>query len=149
MSPFQQNPSEVRSSQRQSDQEHRLWSFKTTQLIWLALGLVEALIAMRIMLKLIGANAESLFAAFIYGFSSLFLFPFEELVGTPTSGGAILEVSSIIAMLVYALLFWALERIVWVIFYRPRRALVGVTQTTTSQEPVTVLQTTSREQSDL
>jgi hypothetical protein len=147
MSPFRQH-TEVRSSQRQSNQEQRLWSFKTTQLIWLALGLVEALIAMRIILKLIGANAESLFASFIYGFSYLFLFPFEGLVGTPTSGGVILEISSIIAMLVYALLFWAFERIVWVIFYRPRGALVGVTQTTTS-EPVAVLQTTSREQSDL
>jgi hypothetical protein len=148
MSPFRRKTSEVRTSQRESDQEQRIFSFKTTQLIWLALGLVEALIAMRIVLKLIGANAESLFATFIYGFSNLFLFPFQGLVGTPTSGGSILEISSIIAMMVYALLFWAVERIVWVIFYRPRGALVGVTQTTTS-EPVAVLQTTSREQSDL
>jgi hypothetical protein len=148
MSQIQEQTSEVRTSQRESDQEQRIFSFKATQLIWLALGLVEALIAMRIILKLIGANAESLFAVFIYGVSQIFLFPFEGLVGTPVSGGMVLELSSIIAMLVYALLFWALERIVWVIFYRPRGSTVGVTQTTIS-EPVAVKETTTREQNSM
>jgi hypothetical protein len=148
MSQFQERTSEVRTSQRGVDTEQRIFSFKATQLIWLGLGLVEALIAMRILLKLIGANPDSIFAAFIYGFSYLFLFPFEGLVGTPAAAGMVLEISSIIAMMVYALLFWAVERLVWVIFYRPRGALVGVTQTTTS-EPVAVIQTTTSEQSDV
>ena len=139
--------SETRTSNRETDKEQRIFSFKATQLIWLALGLIEGLIAMRIILKIIGANAESLFASFIYGFSYLFLFPFEGLVGTPTSGGVVLEISSIIAMLVYALLFWALERIVWVIFYRPRDSHVGVVQTTTSEPTVT--RTTTSEQRDV
>jgi hypothetical protein len=134
MSQIQEQTSEVKTSQREPDQEQRIFSFKATQLIWLALGLVEALIGMRVLLKLIGANAESLFAVFIYGVTDIFLFPFEGLVGTPASGGMVLELTSIIAMLVYALLFWAVERIVWVIFYRPRGATVGVTQTTTREQ---------------
>jgi hypothetical protein len=56
-----------------------------------------------------------------------------------------LEISSIIAMLVYALLAWGIARIVWVSFYRPRGAVVGVTQTTIS-EPDTITQTTTHEQ---
>lgn len=147
MPQIQKQTSQIRTSQRQADQEQRIFSFKATQLIWLALGLIEALIAMRIILKLIAANAESLFAAFVYGVSNIFLFPFAGVVGTPTSGAMALELSSIIAMLVYALLFWALERIVWVIFYRPRGATVGVTQTTIS-EPVAVMETTTRDQSN-
>jgi hypothetical protein len=147
MSQLREQTSEIRTTQRGSDLEQRIFSFKATQLIWLALGLLEGLIAMRVLLKLIGANADSLFASFIYGFSYLFLFPFEGLVGTPAAGGVVLEISSIIAMMVYALLFWAVERIVWVVFYRPRGPLVGVTQTTTS-EPVAVTQTTTHEQSD-
>jgi hypothetical protein len=147
MSQLREQTSEIRTTQRGSDLEQRIFSFKATQLIWLALGLLEGLIAMRVLLKLIGANADSLFASFIYGFSYLFLFPFEGLVGTPAAAGVVLEISSIIAMMVYALLFWAVERIVWVVFYRPRGPLVGVTQTTTS-EPVAVTQTTTHEQSD-
>jgi len=45
----------------------------------------------------------------------------------------VLEISSMIAMVVYALIAWALERIIWVIFYRPRGPAVSVTETTTSE----------------
>jgi hypothetical protein len=121
MTQKQEPPSEVVYTEREEDREQRLFSFKATQLIWLAFGLVEALIAMRIALKLIGANPASLFAAFIYDVSYVFLFPFEGLVGTPAAGGVALELSSIIAMIVYAGLAWGLERIVRIIFYRPSR----------------------------
>jgi hypothetical protein len=141
----QKRVSEVRTSQRESNQEQRIFSFKATQWIWLGLGIIEALIGLRIVLKLIAANPESPFAAFIYNVSAIFLYPFAGLVGTPAAGGVVLELSSIIAMLVYALLAWGLERIVWVIFYRPRGSVVGVTQTTT-REPDAVLQTTTREE---
>ena len=114
----QKRMSEDRTSQRELDQEQRLFSFKAVQWIWLGLGIVEALIGLRVLLKLIAANPESPFAAFIFNVSAIFLFPFAGLVGTPASGGMALELSSIIAMLVYALLAWGIERIVWVIFYR-------------------------------
>jgi YggT family protein len=140
----QNRMSEVRTSRRESGQDQRLFSFKVTQLIWLGLVMLEALIAMRIGLKLIGANPDNPFAAFVYNVSHIFLFPFEGLVGTPAANGMVLELSSFIAMVVYALLAWAFERSVWLIFYRPRGSAVGVTQTTTS-EPVAVVQSTTRE----
>jgi hypothetical protein len=36
-------------------------------------------------------------------------------------------------MIVYALLAWVLERLVWVIFYRPRAGSVNTQTTTTDQ----------------
>ena len=137
--------SEVRTSRRESGQDQRLFSFKATQLIWLGLVMLEALIALRIGLKLIGANPDNPFAAFVYNVSHIFLFPFEGLVGTPAANGMVLELSSLIAMVVYALLAWAFERIVWLIFYRQPGSVVGVTQTTTSEPDITT-QTTTREQ---
>ncbi|HET7010310.1 MAG TPA: YggT family protein [Anaerolineales bacterium] len=112
--------SEVRTTQREPEREQRIFTFKATQLVWLLFGILEALLALRIGLKLIGANPDSPIAAFVYGFTSLFLAPFEGLVGTPQTGGMVLEITSVIAMLVYALIAWALERLIWVIFYRPR-----------------------------
>ncbi len=82
-------------------------------------------------MKLIGANPASPFAAVLYGFTDLFLFPFAGLTGTPAVGGMVLEVSTLIAMVVYALIAWAVERIIWVIFYRPRGP---VTETTTTDQ---------------
>jgi hypothetical protein len=128
---------EVKSVQREPEREQRIFTFKITQLIWLFLGILEALIALRIGLKLIGANPDSPIVALIYGFTYLFLFPFEGMTATPAAGGMVLELSSFFAMLIYALIAWAVERIVWVLFYRPRGPVVGVTQTTTSEHHTT------------
>ncbi len=126
--------SEVRTTQREPNREQRLLTFKLTYVIWLLLVMLEALIALRIGLKLIGANPASPFAALVYGFSNIFLFPFAGLTGTPAAGGMVLEISSVIAMVVYAFVGWGVERVVWVIFYRPREATVAVTQRTSSEQ---------------
>ena len=130
--------SEVTTSQREPEREQRIRTFKATQLIWLLLGILEALIALRIGLKLIGANPDSPIVALIYGFTYLFLFPFTGLVGSPTAGSMVLELSSMFAMLIYGLIAWAVERVVWLIFYRPSGGpVVGTTQTTTSERHTT------------
>ncbi len=128
--------SEVRTSVKEptSNREQRIFTFKATYAIWLALAMLESLIALRIGLKLIGANPDSGFAILVYGFSNIFLFPFTGLTATPASGGMVLEISSFIAMVVYALVGWAFERVVWVIFYRPREAPVSVTQRSSSEQ---------------
>jgi hypothetical protein len=125
---------QVTSSQREPDREQRIFTFKATQLIWLLLGILEALIALRIGLMLIGANPGSPIVALIYGFTSLFLFPFTNLISSPTVGNMVLELSSMFAMLIYALIAWTAERVVWLIFYRPHGPVVGTTQTTTSEQ---------------
>ena len=123
--------SEVQTTQKEPERERRIFTFKATQVIWLLLTIFEALLALRFVLKLIGANPASPFAAGLYGFTGLFLYPFAGLIGTPAAGGMILEVSTLIAMLVYGLIAWAVERIIFVIFYRPRGP---VTQTTTTDQ---------------
>jgi hypothetical protein len=125
--------SEVKTTQREPDQERRVFSFKITQLVWVALGILETMIALRILLKLIAANPDSPIVSFIYGFTNLFLFPFEGMTATPAANGMVLEISSFFAMAIYALIGWAVERIIWVIFYRPRGNSVSVTKTS-SQE---------------
>lgn len=129
--------SEVRTSRSEPEREQRIFSFKATQLIWLLFGILEALIALRIGLKLIGANPESPIVALIYGFTYLFLFLFEGLVASPAVGSMVLELSSMFAMLIYALIAWAIERAVWLIFYRPRGPVVAVTETSTSENHTT------------
>jgi hypothetical protein len=125
--------SQVTSSQREPEREQRIFTFKATQLIWLLFGILEVLIALRIGLMMIGANPNSPIVALIYGFTYLFLFPFTGLVGSPAAGNMVLELSSMFAMVVYGLIAWAMERTVWLIFYRPRGPVVGVTETTTSE----------------
>lgn len=129
--------SEVRTTQSEPEREQRIFTFKATQLIWLLFGILEALIALRIGLMLIGANPNSPIVALIYGFTYLFLFPFEGLIGSPAAGNMVLELSSMFAMLIYGLIAWATERVVWLVFYRPRGPVVAVTETATSENRTT------------
>ena len=125
--------SEVRTSQSEPEREQRIFTFKAGQLIWLLFGVLEVMIALRIGLLLVGANPASPIVVLIYGFTSLFLFPFTGLIASPTFGSFVLEISSMFAMLIYALVAWVVERTVWLIFYRPRGPVVAVTETTTSE----------------
>ncbi len=138
---------EVKTTAHEAGQEQRFATFKVTQLIWLLLGILESMIALRVVFKLLGVNAANAFATLLYGVTNLFIAPFESLAGAPAAGGMVLEISSIIAMIVYALMAWGLERIVYVVFYRPRGP-VSVSQTTVAehtpvQAPAGVSQTTT------
>jgi uncharacterized membrane protein len=99
--------------------ERRLGFAQVSRILWTILGILEILLALRFVLKLIAANAGSGFAVFIYGITGLFVKPFETLVGTPTSGGTVLEVTTLIAMAVYALLYWVIVRVLQVAMERP------------------------------
>jgi len=126
--------SEVRTTQKEPEREQRIFTFKATQLVWLVFGILEVMILLRIALKVLGANAASPIATFIYGFTDLFLLPFKGLTATPAAGGMVLEISSLIAVVIYALIAYALAKIIWVIFYRPRGPVEAVTQTSTTDQ---------------
>ena len=97
--------------------ERRLNLARGVQLIWLATGLLEALIGLRIILKLIAANPNTPFARFLYNLTDLFLWPFFGLTITPAAqNGTVLEISSFIAMVVYGIAAWALVKILYLIF---------------------------------
>ena len=113
--------------------ERRLGWFQATRIIWTILGLLEILLALRFLLKLIGANPNAGFAVFIYGITGVFVLPFTGLVATWFSGETILEVTTLIAMAVYALLFWVVVRVIPIVTDRARARTV--TRSTREQTP--------------
>ena len=138
---------EIRTTEHESGSEQRVASFKATQLVWLLVGLLGALIALRIVFKLIGVNAANSFATLLYKVTDFFVAPFASLTGAPAAGGMVLEISSVIAIIVYLLIGWAIARAIYVLFYRPRGP-VSVRQTivadhTPQPVPVVVSQTTT------
>ncbi len=104
--------------------ERRMGLFQITRIIWSFLTLLEVLLGLRFVLKVIAANPESGFAAFIYGITSPFIAPFANLIGTPTSNGMILEVTTLIAMVIYALIFWGIVSVVGIVADRPSARVV-------------------------
>ena len=118
--------------------EERTFIVRLTQLVWLLFGILEALIGLRVLLKLIAANPNSPFAALVYNASSLFVWPFAGLTRTPAAEGMVLDIPSIIAMFVYALVAWAIVRLIWIVLDRPISPTT-VSQTTVVRESTPVV----------
>lgn len=102
---------------------------KVIRFIWLGTGILEFLILLRMLLKLIAANPNAAFAQLVYGFTDLFLWPFAGLIASPSAGnGMVLEVSSFIALLVYAVLAWGIVQIIKIFATTSKSRSVSVYQ---------------------
>ncbi len=105
--------------------ERRLGANWLSQLVLAVLGVVEIGLGLRFMLKLIAANANSGFADFIYGVTAPFIAPFTGLIATPASGATVVEVTTLIAMGVYALGVWILLQGIGLLTARPTARTVS------------------------
>lgn len=82
------------------------------KVVWYIAGVIIALLALRVLFLLLAANQGSPFVDFIYGVSSIFAWPFFGIFGyTPAYGQSVLEISSIVAMAIYALIAWGLAKL--------------------------------------
>jgi hypothetical protein len=84
-------------------------------LLWLAVVL-EITLLLRFFLKLIGANQSNIFAGFLYAFTDIILHPFSGIVGALFT----FEWSTLIGMLVYGLMFYAVRRFLRILITSPR-----------------------------
>ena len=115
--------------------ERRLGWYQVKQIVGTLLVILEILLGIRFVLHLIAANPESGFTVFIYGITTLFVAPFAGLVGTPASGGSTFEVTTLIAMTVYALFVYVVLRVLRIAAYRPSARTV--TRSTSEVIPAT------------
>jgi len=91
---------------------------RAVELIYLVFSIINGLLVIRIVLKLLGANPLAGFTSFVYGITDVFLAPFRNLLATVSSNQSQLELSVVIAILVYALIGWVIARIVTIMFSR-------------------------------
>ena len=85
---------------------------RAAMIIYLVLSLVEALLITRVILKLLAANPEAGFVRVIYDRSALFVAPFQGIFPTPATQNSVLELSSLVAVAVYALIAWGIVRLI-------------------------------------
>ncbi len=80
-------------------------------LVWF-LSVLEIMLAVRFLLKLIGADPGNLFAGFLYALTDILLLPFLNIVHSPSihPPNQSFEFSTLIAMIIYYLIFYALRR---------------------------------------
>jgi uncharacterized protein YggT (Ycf19 family) len=86
--------------------------WRAANLVYIVFGIVEALILIRFVLKLLAANPNAGFSSFMYGITAPLVAPFQGVFPTPASNGSILELASLLAIVVYALIAWAIVRLI-------------------------------------
>jgi hypothetical protein len=89
------------------------------RIVYYILGIIEVLLAFRLVFKLLGANPVSPFVSGIYTLSNIFISPFIGIFRTASSRGvetvSVLEPSTIVAMIVYALIAWGIVKLIEII----------------------------------
>jgi len=80
------------------------------------LTIVEALLLFRLILKLLAANEAAAFVRWIYETSEPLLSPFEGMFPTVVNSGVVVEMSTLFAIMVYALVGYLLIAIVDAIY---------------------------------
>ena len=86
--------------------------YRTTRVIWYLFYVIETLLLLRFVLKLLGANSGAAFTQIIYSTSEIFVAPFLYVFGSPSAGGSMIELSTILAMIVYWLGVWGIIKLI-------------------------------------
>ena len=82
------------------------------RVVWYIAGVIIALLAIRVILLLLGANRENEFVDFVYALSDIFAAPFYGIFNyQPAYGHSMLELSSLVAIAVYALIAWGIAKL--------------------------------------
>ncbi len=85
--------------------------YRGTQIVWYIVGLLEALLAFRFVLKLLAANPNAGFSDFIYSVTHIFAAPFINVFRLTQVQGSIFEWTTLLAMLVYYLIALGIIRL--------------------------------------
>ena len=75
--------------------------YRGTQVVWYIVGIIEALLAFRFVLKLLGANPNAGFTDFIYSVTHFLAAPFLNVFRITAVEGSVFEWTTLLAMLVY------------------------------------------------
>jgi uncharacterized protein YggT (Ycf19 family) len=93
-----------------------VWPYaRLVAFIYLIFGTLESLIGIRVVLKLLAANPQAGFTRFMYDVTAPFVYPFQGIFATPQSNGSVLEFSSLLAIVIYALLAYLIVRIIEIV----------------------------------
>ncbi len=108
-----ENRSEVYEDENLRRANIRAW---IARVVYFVLGVVEVILLLRLIFRLLGANESSDFVMFLYNLSHIFVGPFNGIFNDQALGRSVFEISTLVAMIVYALIAWGIVSLGNVIF---------------------------------
>ncbi|AKM83137.1 MAG: hypothetical protein UR17_C0001G0332 [Candidatus Woesebacteria bacterium GW2011_GWF1_31_35] len=97
----------------------------TEYIVYFLFGILEILLAFRLILKLMGASLGSTFVGLIYGITRIFILPFEGIFRRGFTQGiettSVIEPSTLVAIIVYAVLAWGVVKLIRILSGKPQQ----------------------------
>ncbi len=87
-------------------------NYRAVQIIWFVASLITTVVAIRFVLKLLGASLQSGFVTFIYGLTDALVAPFRAIFPAASGHASTVDIAALVAIVVYALVGWGLVSLV-------------------------------------
>jgi hypothetical protein len=95
-------------------------------LVYFFFGALEILLAFRLILKIAGASLGNAFVGLVYGITGIFILPFRGIFHSGVTSGiettSVFEPSTLIAIIVYAVLAWGIVKLLSVLSGEKQKA---------------------------
>ncbi len=122
-----ENRVEVFEDQNQRRANTRFW---ITRITYFVLAVLEVILLLRFIFRLLGANRSNGFITFLYSLSQVFVGAFNGIFNTGQAlDKSVFEVSTIVAMIVYALVAWGIVSLGRLLFAPQLSGRQSVTRT--------------------
>jgi len=108
-----QRPNAMADQQQTFQQKKAVW--RSYNIIWFAIGLIDAVLVFRFIFELLGANPGNAFVTFIYTLSYPFAGPFQTILGVTSVASSMFDWSLLVGMVVYLLIGYALVQLLRII----------------------------------
>ena len=98
---------------RDRNQQRSYMRYWMDTVIYGILSALEIILLLRFVFRLLGANTDNWFIQFLYGFTNPLVWPFRGIFNDPAPASqSVFEFSTLIAMLIYALLAWGVVSLI-------------------------------------
>lgn len=87
-------------------------NFRKQNVIYYLLGVIEVLLALRLLFKILGANPLNFFVNIIYLLTNILIFPFVGIFRISASAGSVFEPAVVIGMMIYGVIAYGAARLI-------------------------------------
>jgi len=88
------------------------YNYRAVQATWFVVAVIVTLIAIRFILKMLGASPQAELVSFMYGLTAPLVAPFRGIFPDSAQGFNVFEASSLVAMAIYLLLGWGIVALI-------------------------------------
>ncbi|MHB8572115.1 MAG: YggT family protein [Candidatus Dormibacteria bacterium] len=92
--------------------EPAMHNYRSVEVVWFITAVVTILIAIRFVLRLMGASTQSGFVTFLYGVTDPLTAPFRAIFPASSGQGSTFDASALVAIVIYALLGWGIVAVI-------------------------------------